>query len=194
MARKKSGEKGLAGSLSNFGFAIGEGRSRRATATRGAATARGATAARDAPGTSNRRDPDTDGARSGGRGVDTDARGRDADGNGDRPRGPRRNLGGGDADAGVPRDPPGADEGEGGGVPPGPPGRCRKCGHAYATLEWQDYHVHNRIGTSESRFLRNVGEGNKVWDLCTVPENLYADGFPCLDGNMPRSKRVRRKR
>ena len=74
--------------------------------------------------------------------------------------------------------------------------RCRMCGNPYALPQWRDYHkpqVPSRDewqGRAQDRVLRN-SEGNKVWDLCTCPVHLYADGYPCLEGPMPRRKKPR---
>ena len=43
-------------------------------------------------------------------------------------------------------------------------------------------------GRKQTRYLRN-GSGNKAWEVCTVPEDQYSDGWePVLD----LGKRMRR--
>lgn len=75
--------------------------------------------------------------------------------------------------------------------------RCRRCGKYYALPEWRPYHE-NRIqqeGLGNQRLglhLHN-GDGNKVWDNCTVNPADFEDGFPCMDLNkrLPRDRRKR---
>jgi hypothetical protein len=79
--------------------------------------------------------------------------------------------------------------------------RCRRCGKCYALPEWRPYHPINKPSIEEFdpakkpsvRHLRNIGEGNKVWDLCTVPESEFEKGFPYVGKTMPRlpTKRAR---
>ncbi len=76
--------------------------------------------------------------------------------------------------------------------------RCRKCGNEYAANEWISFHTNNIAdetdwtGRSQSCVLRN-GTGDRVWEVCIVPELLYQPGFPCLTGDMPRRKRTCKK-
>ena len=73
--------------------------------------------------------------------------------------------------------------------------RCRRCGKFYASQEWRSCHKNNIDNTKKStngKYLRN-GEGNKVWDNCTVEEKDFEDGFPILDPTIP-LRRVRRSR
>jgi|SRR6056300_279281 len=56
--------------------------------------------------------------------------------------------------------------------------RCRKCGREHAHPDWARYH---QVSTRDigGRMLRD--NSAKVWELCTVPEEHWLDGFPCLD-------------
>ena len=62
---------------------------------------------------------------------------------------------------------------------------CRKCGKEYALPKWAPYHLNNPSASeyegpnARAHHLRN-GNGIKVWDTCTVPEDEYSDGFPVL--------------
>eukprot|EP00984_Skeletonema_dohrnii_P030402 scaffold21816_cov133-Skeletonema_dohrnii-CCMP3373.AAC.1 len=66
--------------------------------------------------------------------------------------------------------------------------RCRKCGQEYAHETWKPLHV---MPMTEGG-LRNQ-DGGRVWDFCTVPANQYEAGFPCLEGNMPKRKKPKKR-
>ena len=59
------------------------------------------------------------------------------------------------------------------------PNRCRMCGKEWAHADWAKYHVLPTRSVSGGRILRD--NSVKVWDLCTVPEEHWEDGFPVLD-------------
>lgn len=70
--------------------------------------------------------------------------------------------------------------------------RCRKCGKQYSLPEWIGFHPNNvQQGSRKSSDYLRHGEGNNVWDRCTVDPSDYEPGFPCLDGHMPRIKKSR---
>eukprot|EP00986_Skeletonema_menzelii_P003893 scaffold1261_cov155-Skeletonema_menzelii.AAC.3 len=64
--------------------------------------------------------------------------------------------------------------------------RCRKCGQEFAHANWREYH-HIETRVVNGNTLRD--NTSKVWDSCTVPEEFYAPGFPCIEGRMPKRKR-----
>ena len=73
--------------------------------------------------------------------------------------------------------------------------RCRKCGLQYKNSKWEVYHTCNisdqcQESTQHSQ-LDNVGR--KVWQLCSVPENLICTHFKNFEW-WDESKRVPRRK
>jgi hypothetical protein len=74
------------------------------------------------------------------------------------------------------------------------PARCRRCGKEYTIEPWRNYHVRvtSRIHSDNTRPQNKSlfhGEGNQVWDYCTVPKSDYEPGYPRLTGRLPRRRR-----
>ncbi len=67
--------------------------------------------------------------------------------------------------------------------------RCRKCGREYADDAWMGYHT---VARKEVNGRLLIDNDRKVWETCTVPEEMYDEGFPCLVGRMPRKKKKQR--
>ena len=72
--------------------------------------------------------------------------------------------------------------------------RCRRCGHEYASEYWKVYHEHGRSHEEGPRghFVPNATD-TKVWNTCTVPDNLICKLFQRFDYKDP-AKRLPRKR
>ena len=74
--------------------------------------------------------------------------------------------------------------------------RCRRCGKYYALPEWLPFHKNKILDEDDNKlgkYLRN-GEGNKVWEMCTVDPADFEVGFPCSSKRLPKVKRKKHKK
>lgn len=69
--------------------------------------------------------------------------------------------------------------------------RCRKCGKQWSLDQWKQFHKRPEPAANtndcrpQNKFLWH-GDGNQVWQHCTVDEADYEPGFPCIGKEMPR--------
>lgn len=69
--------------------------------------------------------------------------------------------------------------------------RCRRCGKQWSLDQWKQFHTRPEPVVDaddcrpQNKFLWH-GEGNQVWQHCTVAEAEFEPGFPCIDKAMPR--------